>query len=133
MSITARRITPVLFVPDVEPCLKFWERIGFQRAFEVPAEGGLAFAAAQKDGTQVMYQSYESARKDPSASEATRRLLNSPAFLYVEVNSVDEVLGAMAGDRLEVEKHATFYGATEFTVRDPAGHFITFAEFAQAG
>jgi uncharacterized glyoxalase superfamily protein PhnB len=25
--------------------------------------------------------------------------------------------------------HKTFYGATEFTVKDPAGHLITFADF----
>jgi hypothetical protein len=26
--------------------------------------------------------------------------------------------------------HKTFYGATEFTVKDPAGHLITFAHFS---
>jgi uncharacterized glyoxalase superfamily protein PhnB len=25
--------------------------------------------------------------------------------------------------------HKTFYGATEFTVKDPAGHLVTFAQF----
>jgi hypothetical protein len=30
-----------------------------------------------------------------------------------------------------VPVHQTFYGATEFTVRDPAGYLITVAQFAK--
>ncbi len=119
----------MLFVEQVEPCLKFWERLGFQRAMEVPDGGTLAFAAVQKDGTEIMYQSFASAEKDPSASAATRQHLRSPAFLYVEVDKLDEAIAALQGVPLDVEKHTTFYGATEVGVRDPGGHFVTFAQF----
>jgi hypothetical protein len=41
------------------------------------------------------------------------------------------VLAALKDTKLEVEKHTTFYGSTEIGVRDPAGHFITFAQFGK--
>ena len=46
MPSTVKRVTPVLFVENVEPCLKFWEQLGFHRAMEVPDGDSLAFAAA---------------------------------------------------------------------------------------
>jgi uncharacterized glyoxalase superfamily protein PhnB len=129
MTIQVKRVTPVLFVEKVEPCLEFWERLGFKRAMEVPDGPALAFAAVQKDGTEIMYQTVASAMKDPSASAAAKQELNSRAFLYVEVVDLDAVLAALKGVTLQVEKHTTFYGATEAVVRDPGGHFVTFAQF----
>jgi uncharacterized glyoxalase superfamily protein PhnB len=129
MSSTVKRVTPVLFVENVEPCLKFWEQLGFQRAMEVPDGASLAFAAVQKDGVEVMYQTIASAMKDPSASAATKERLRSHAFLFVEIADLAPVLVALKGTKLEVEKHETFYGSQEIVVRDPGGHFVTFAEF----
>ena len=131
MTVAVKRVTPVLFVEKVRPCLEFWERLGFQRATEVPDGEDLAFAAVQKDGVEIMYQSVASAMKDPSASAAARQRLDSHAFLYVEVVDLDAILAGLNGAKLEVEKHTTFYGATEIVVRDPGGHFITFAQFGK--
>jgi uncharacterized glyoxalase superfamily protein PhnB len=128
-----KRVTPVLFVEKVEPCLEFWERLGFQRAMEVTDGNALAFAAVQKDGVEIMYQSTASAMKDPSASAASRQRLDSHAFLYVEVADLNAILAGLQGTKLDVEKHTTPYGATEFVVRDPGGHFITFAHFGKSG
>jgi len=131
MTTTAsfKRITPVLFAPAIEPCLSFWEKIGFTRTMEVPAGNTLAFAALHKNGLEVMYQSYASAEKDASATAAARQSLRSSAFLYVEVDNLQDVLRELDVP-LEVAPHDTFYGAREAVVRDPAGHFITFAQFA---
>lgn len=132
MTVEVKRVTPVLFVEKVEPCLEFWERLGFQRTMEVPDGGALAFAAVQKDGVEIMYQSFSSAMKDPSASAATRQRLASHAFLFVEINDLNAILAGLNGAPLEVEKHTTFYGSTEIVVRDPGGHFITFAQFGKS-
>jgi uncharacterized glyoxalase superfamily protein PhnB len=129
MTIQVKRVIPVLFVERVEPCLEFWESLGFTRTMEVPDGPGLAFAALQKDGTEIMYQTMASAMKDPSASAAAKQGLNSHAFLYVEVVDLDAVLIELKGVKPEVEKHTTFYGAMEIVVRDPGGHFVTFAQF----
>lgn len=126
-----KRVTPVLFVEEVEPCLKFWERLGFQRAMEVPDGANLAFAAVQKDGAEIMYQSFASAMKDASASPASKDRLKSHAFLFIEIDDLGPIMSALQGTKLEVEPHDTFYGSREIMVRDPAGHFITFAQFVK--
>ena len=131
MSTTVKRVTPVLFVENVKPCLEFWEKLGFQRAMEVPDGDALAFAAVQKDGTEIMYQSFASAMKDPSASEAIKAHLKSPAFLFIEIGDLAPILSALHATKLELEPHDTFYGSREIAVRDPGGHFITFAEFGK--
>jgi uncharacterized glyoxalase superfamily protein PhnB len=55
-----------------------------------------------------------------------------PTFLYVEVGSLDNVIAAMDGVEVAMPERMAFYGAREITVKDPAGHFITFAQFGLA-
>ncbi len=123
-----KRITPVLFAEEVEPCLNFWvDRMGFQKTAEVPDGSKLAFAMLQKDNAELMYQSYASADKDVAA--VAQFIRKGPSFLYIEVESLDQTIAAIKGAEIAVPVHTTFYGATEITIKDPAGHFITFAQF----
>ena len=128
-----KRVTPVLFVPEIEPCVAFWtERVGFEKVVEVPDGSKLAFVSLQKDGTEIMYQSYASVEKDmPAIASQVRR---GPTFLYVEVDNLDRVKTAVGGAEVYMPERKTFYGAREIGIKDPAGHHITFAQFAaQAG
>ena len=126
-----KKITPVLFVQDVEPCVKFWvDRFGFEKTAEVPDGDHLAFAMLQKGNVELMYQSFASAEKDIAAiSQVVRK---GPTFLYVEVDNLDETINAVKGAEVVMPKRKTFYGSTEIGIKDPAGHFVTFAEFAAA-
>ena len=129
--MTVKKITPVLFAENVEPCVKFWvERLGFQKTVEVPDGNKLAFAMLQKGNIELMYQSYASANQDVGAiSQLVRK---GPTFLYVEVESLDEALAAVKGAEVVMPVRTTFYGATEISIKDPAGHFVTFAQFGTA-
>jgi hypothetical protein len=50
-----KKLTPVLFAEQIEPCLKFWvERLGFEKTIEVPDGNKLAFAILQKGGVELM-------------------------------------------------------------------------------
>ena len=125
-----KKITPVLFVQDVEPCVKFWvERFGFDKTAEVPDGDKLAFVMLQKGNVELMYQSYASADKDvgTTVSQVVRK---GPTFLYVEVDNLDETINTVKGAEIVMPKRHTFYGSTEIGIKDPAGHYITFAEFA---
>ncbi len=126
--MSVRKLTPVLLVPEIEPCLTLWvERLGFEKAIEVPDDGKLGFIALKKGPVELMYQTYSSVEKDnPSSLAGIQR---GPTFLYVEVESIDQTLAAMKGLPLAMEMRTTFYGAKEFGVKDPAGHSITFAQF----
>jgi uncharacterized glyoxalase superfamily protein PhnB len=128
---TIKKITPVLFVEEIEPCLKFWvDRLGFQKTVEVPEGSKLGFVILEKDGVEVMYQTYASADKDvPTMSTVVRK---GPTFLYVEVVNLDPIVAAMKGAEVVMPVRMTFYGAKEIGVKDPAGHFVTFAQMAAA-
>jgi len=130
-TMNVKRITPVMFVEDVEPCVKFWvDRFGFQKTAEVPDGNKLAFAIVQKGNVELMYQSYASAEKDvPAISPAIRK---GPTFLYVEVDDLDATITAVKGSEVVMPKRTTFYGSTEIGIKDPAGHFVTFAQFGAA-
>jgi uncharacterized glyoxalase superfamily protein PhnB len=122
-----KKLTPNLYTDDVESCVKFWvERMNFEKTVEVPDEGRIAFAALQSGGIEVMYGTWASLEKEPGVTGAYQR---GTGFLFVEVDDLDGVLSAMKGVPMVLPVHKTFYGATEFTVKDPAGHLITFAQF----
>lgn len=125
MKVT--RITPVLFAANIEPCVKFWtERLGFQKTAEVPEGNTIGFAMLEKDGIEVMYQSYASADKDNASTGPLVR--KGPSFLYVEVSDLDSIARAMQGAEIAIPMRTTFYGMKELGVKDPAGHVIMFAQ-----
>lgn len=126
MNVT--KMTPNLYTDDVAACVKFWvERMHFEKTVEVPEDGGkLAFAALQKGNIELMYGSYNSLAKELYSGEYQK----GTGFLFIEVDDVNAAFIAMNGAPVVAPMHKTFYGATEFTVKDPAGHLITFAQFA---
>ena len=50
--------------------------------------------------------------------------------LFVEVDNLDETINAVKGSEVVMPRRKTFYGSTEIGIKDPAGHYVTFAEFA---
>jgi uncharacterized glyoxalase superfamily protein PhnB len=129
--MTVKKITPVLFVPEVEPCIKFWiDRFGFQKIVEVPEGNKLGFAMLQKGSVELMYQSYASADKD--VTTISQQVRKGPTFLYVEVDNLDETISAIEGSEVVMPVRNTFYGSKEIGIKDPAGHYVTFAQFAAA-
>lgn len=128
---TVKKITPLLLVDEVEPCVKFWvERLGFEKTSEVPDGSKLAFVILQKGGAEVMYQTFASAEKDAAFNAQAYR--KGTAFLYLEVENLDDIIAAMKGAEVVMPVRITFYGAKEIGVRDPGGHIITFAQFGAA-
>ena len=126
-----KKLTPVLFVPRIEPVLAFWvERLGFQKTVEVPEGDHLGFVILQKDRVEIMYQTYDSVDKDMPAISADIR--KGTTFLYVEVQDLDKVKSAVKDASCYMPERNTFYGSREIGVRDPAGHFVTFAQMNAA-
>ena len=126
-AFAIHKLTANLYTDDVPACVDFWiKRLHFEKTLEVPDGQTLAFAAIRKGNIELMYGSYSSLDKDPMASHAYQR---GTSFLFLEVEHLDDVFEAMAGAPLVTPIHKTFYGSTEFTVKDPAGHLITFAHF----
>jgi len=121
------RLTPVIFTDRVAPCLPFWtERLGFEKVAEVPGpDGQPQFALLLRDGLEIMYQTWASLESD--APQAAKGARGHSIILFLEIADLDQVDRAMAGIPRVVERHKTFYGMEEITVREPAGALVTFA------
>src|SRR6202047_3690332 len=130
-TIEVKKVTAVLLVEEIEPCLNFWvERLEFTKTAEVPEGNKLAFVMLQKGATEVMYQTFESVEKDNA--QLAKDMRKGPTFLYVEGDDLDAVIAALKGVPVVMPVRTTFYGAKEIGVKDPAGHFVTFAQMGVA-
>jgi uncharacterized glyoxalase superfamily protein PhnB len=123
-----KKLTPVLVVDRVEPCVSFWtERLGFAVANQVPGpDGSLVFASVEAGPVEVMYQTRASVEAD--LNEAVPAPGRGVA-LFITVDNLDAVEAAVAGTPIVKPRHATFYGSTEIYVREPGGFVVGFAEF----
>ena len=126
MNTNVKRITPVLFVKEIEPVLPFWvEKLGFTKTIEVPQGNRIGFAALQKGQTEIMYQSYASVAEDmPLIAEIHK----GPTFLYIEVDNLDAVLSALKDAKIVQPERTAFYGMREVGFQEPGGHYVTFAQ-----
>lgn len=128
-----KKLTPVLLVEEVEPCLGFWEVLGFEKTIEVPVGDRIGFAAMVRGGVEIMYQSRASVAADLPALadlEYTRDGLG----LFIEVADLEDVKRRLASAEGAVEtfpERTTFYGAREVGVRAPCGTHVVFAEFGE--
>ncbi len=129
---TLKSLTPVLIVDAVEPCVEFWmQRLGFEKPQDVPGDDGkLVFAILQKDGIEIMYQTRASVAADSPSQES--ELVGHSTALFITVPSIadlDAVAQALKGAPMVKARHQTFYGSTEFYVREPGGNVVGFAAF----
>ena len=125
-TMNVKRITPVLFVKEIEPVLPFWvEKLGFTKTIEVPHGNKLGFVALQKGTTEVMYQSYASVAEDTPLIAETQK---GPTFLYIEVDNLDAVKTALKNAKIVQPERTAFYGMREVGFQEPGGHYVTFAQ-----
>jgi len=125
MSASMNRLTPVLMVEAIEPCLAFWERLGFRNVAEVEHGDRLGFVMLVKDAVEIMYQSRASVAEDMPG------LASSPmggSMLFVEVSDLAAVEALLGDAPVTFPRRTTFYGMHEIGVREPGGNMGTFAE-----
>jgi hypothetical protein len=127
VTSTMKKLSPVLVVDEIEPCLPFWvDRLGFEKTTEVPEGSKLGFVILRKDDVEVMYQSRESAKKDVPALLPDRG--GHPIGLFIEVSDVGAVERALGGFDVILPRRKTFYGMDEVGVREPGGNAVIFAQ-----
>jgi uncharacterized glyoxalase superfamily protein PhnB len=127
-----KSLTPVLIVDAVEPCVQFWiEKLGFSKPSEVPGDDGkIVFAILQKDGIEIMYQTKASVVADSPDQAGDLTGHTTALFITVPtIDDLDEAERAIRGAPVVKERHKTFYGSTEFYIREPGGNVVGFAAF----
>jgi uncharacterized glyoxalase superfamily protein PhnB len=119
------KITPVLYVEQIEPSLPFWmERLGFEKTVEVPEGDRLGFVILVREGYEVMLQTLESLKSDRAGNLS---LGTGSASLFIEVSDFDEFRVRLTGFEVVLPERVTFYGMREIAVREPGGHVICIA------
>ncbi len=128
MNVT--RATPVLFVDRVEATRDFFLKLGFSVMFDVPEGDRLGFVGLVKDGVQVMAETRGNGMEAPAMQALTKD--SRGAVIFIEVDDLEAVIAALAGEKVFVDRHETFYGADEISYLEPGGgHVVTFARFAK--
>jgi hypothetical protein len=132
MTMTAtsvmKKLSPVLVVDEIEPCLPFWvDRLGFEKTVEIPEGSRLGFVILRKDDVEVMYQSRESVEKDVP-SMLPERGGGHPIGLFIEVSDVGAIERALEGFEVILPRRKTFYGMEEVGLREPGGNPVIFAQ-----
>lgn len=122
-------LTPVLYVERIEPSLGFWEKsLGLERISEVPGEQGLVFLYLKQGAVEVMFQTYASqAEENPALAETIK---GSVTVLFIKVPDLEKIIAKLGKFEVAVERRTTFYGSDEISYREPGGHLVTFAQFA---
>jgi hypothetical protein len=126
-KLVTKKLTPVLLVDSIEPCLSLWvDRLGWTKTAEVPDGDVLGFVILAKDGVEVMYQTWSSAEKDVGHSVA--RATGTSTGLFIEVSNLDEIEKQIEGLPLILPRRRTFYGMDEVGVAEGGGHTVVFAQ-----
>ena len=127
-----KKLTPVFVVDRIEPCLDFWVgRLGFDKVVEILEHESVGFAILSSGSVEIMYQSRKSLEKDLPALAEIPPGSGFSVGTYIEVPDIDDVLRRLDGWEQVVPKRTTFYGATEFGVREPGGNVVIFAQQTQ--
>ncbi len=129
MPNVTKKLTPVLMVDRIEPCLDLWvNRLGWKNIAEVPDGDQIGFVMLQKDGAELMYQTWASVEKD--LGHAQPRAAGTSVGLFIEVSSLEEIEKQIAGLPITVPRRRTFYGMDEIGIAEPGGHTVVFAQAA---
>ncbi len=119
-----RRISTVLLVDRIEPCLDFWvDRLGFEVRLQVQGEDSLEFVALCRDDVEVVYRTVDSMHLDtPGLVDSD---VHSPwVVIYLEVDDLDELLPRLDGIEVVSPLKETPFGSSEIYVREPSGRIL---------
>ncbi len=124
------KLTPVLFVEEIEKSLPFWvDRIGFKKTGEVAEGNRLGFVMLACDKAEVMLQTLESVKKDAPSLVPKER--TTGASLFIEVDDFDDIRKRLEGYPIVLPERVTFYHMREIGVREPGGHLVVFAAWTE--
>jgi uncharacterized glyoxalase superfamily protein PhnB len=120
-------LSPNIFVKNMADTINFYKTIGFSLAMTVPAEGtDYVWAMMSNGNVTMMFQTFESlAELLPDIS----RTDGGSLLLYINVKGIEEFFEEIKDKVMVLQGlEKTFYGATEFSIKDVNGYVLTFAE-----
>jgi uncharacterized glyoxalase superfamily protein PhnB len=120
-------LSPNIFVNDINATIAFYQQLGFKLIVTVPETGtDLVWAMMTNGSVTMMFQTYTSLANDlPDIS----RQDGGSLLLYIKLKNIRAFFEEIK-DKVTVlhDLQKTFYGATEFSIKDINNYVLTFAE-----
>lgn len=123
-----KKVTPNLMVEDISQTVKFYEDVlGFKRDQSVPDEAPYEWASVKNGEVELMFQARTSLSEDMPIFEGMP--IGGTLTLFVRMQGIQELYD-QAHQQVELvqDLFETFYGMREFSIKDPNGYVLTFAE-----
>ena len=120
-------LSPNIFVNDINATISFYELLGFKVSMSVPETGpDLVWAMMTNGSVTIMFQTFSSLADDLPEINRTD---GGSLLLYINLKNIRTFFEKIK-DKVTILKglEATFYGATEFSIKDNNGYVLTFAE-----
>jgi uncharacterized glyoxalase superfamily protein PhnB len=119
-------VSPNLYVRHLPTSMQFYTQLGFSTTAVVPEGDEPIFAMMQNNGVTILLQTLDSLGSDLPEIPRQR---SGAILLYFQVKKIRELAEKVASFAAILKPlETTFYGATEFSVVDPDGFVLTFAE-----
>jgi PhnB protein len=129
--VALKEVQPILWVSSIEDSIEFYmRRLGFDLAYSMPGEDGKTIHASVVNGSVTLMLGY----KEMGSVPVEGRRLGGGAELYCYADDVDSYYERVrrAGTTLTQEIMDQFWGDRTFTVTDPDGYVLTFAQTVRA-
>lgn len=126
--MSMKEIQPILHVSSIERSVEFYqEKLGFDLGFAMTGDGGRMVHASVINGAVTIMLGY------PDPADADQRL-GGGAVLYTYLDDVDAYYERVrsAGTAFTEEITDQYWGDRTFTVTDPDGYVLTFAQTVRA-
>lgn len=123
-----KKITPNLMVEDISKTLKFYEDVlGFKLDQSVPDDPPYEWASVKSGEVELMFQARTSLSEDMPLFEGMP--IGGTLTLFVRMQGIQELYDRVHQQvELVQDLFETFYGMREFSIKDPNGYVLTFAE-----
>jgi len=123
------KLTPNLFVHDVEASMKFYQSVlGFQKGMTVPDKAPYIFGSVTSGSVEIFFNDLKAVAHDNP--ELAKGSIGGTMTMYIEVDGIENVLKAVekSGAKINMQLTTQFYGMREFGFVDPEGWMVTVAE-----
>lgn len=122
-------LSPNVFVNNITEAINFYKLLGFEVVTSVPEQGDFVWVMMSCNKVTIMFQTFESLGDD---LPTIKRQHGGSLLLYINLKNISEFFNRI-NDHVAILKglEKTFYGATEFSIRDNNNYILTFAEHEQ--
>jgi uncharacterized glyoxalase superfamily protein PhnB len=119
-------VSPNIFVKEITKTVEFYKRLGFTVDITVPEEGEPVFVLMTCGEVTFMFQTFESLGED---IPEIKRDNGGSLLLYIQVEDILDLYKMIHKEVIVIkELEKTFYGSTEFSIKDINGYILTFSE-----